>query len=135
MALIDWNDRLSVGVEEIDKQHKKLVDMINDLADAMKDGKGKDILGPILNGLVEYTVVHFKFEEDLFDKYGYEEKEAHKIEHEKFVDKISEFNESFKSGNSFITISLMNFLSDWLQNHIKVTDKKYSSFFNANGLN
>ncbi|MGA2938094.1 MAG: hemerythrin domain-containing protein [Syntrophobacteraceae bacterium] len=63
MALIQWNDSLSVNVVDIDKQHQKLVGMINELNDAMRQGKGKDALGKIVNGLIIYAGTHFKTEE------------------------------------------------------------------------
>jgi hemerythrin len=134
MALIEWNDSLSVKVAEIDKQHQKLMSMINELSDAMKQGKGKDSLGKILNGLISYTSSHFKTEEKYFDLYRYPETASHKKEHIAFVQKVSDFKDGFEKGRLSVTIDLMNFLSDWLKNHIKGTDKKYSAFFNEKGL-
>jgi len=63
MALISWNDNLSVHVGEIDRQHQQLIKMINDLDDAMKQGKGKEVLGKIVKGLSDYTAYHFSTEE------------------------------------------------------------------------
>lgn len=134
MSLITWSDRLSVNVSEIDRQHQKLIAMINDLDDAMRQGKGKTVLGKIVSGLISYTVTHFKTEENYFDRFGYAETEAHKKEHAAFVRKVSDFKSGFEQGKITLTIEIMNFLSDWLKNHIKGTDKKYSAFFNANGL-
>jgi len=134
MALINWNDRLSVDVAEIDQQHKRLITMINELNDAMKVGKGKDLLGPIVNNLVEYAVTHFKTEEKYFAQFGYPETDQHKKEHEAFVQKVSDFKSGFESRKISLTIEVMDFLSDWLKNHIMATDKKYSRFFNEHGL-
>ena len=89
MAFIDWDDSFSVKVKEIDAQHKRLVDMLNELYDAMRQGKGKEVLGKIIGGLIEYTDVHFKTEEKYFDKFGYPETEAHKKEHSDFVQKVA----------------------------------------------
>jgi hemerythrin len=74
MAMVTWNDNLSVNVAEIDLQHKKLVGLINELFDAMKIGKGKDVTGKILDGLISYTATHFTQEERYFDKFGYPDK-------------------------------------------------------------
>jgi hemerythrin len=134
MALIQWNDSLSVDVAEIDRQHQKLVLMINELSEAMKQGKGKDVLGKILNSLIGYTATHFQTEEKYFDLYRYPETAIHKKEHVAFVQNISDFKDGFEKGKLSVTIELMNFLSDWLIHHIKGTDKKYSTFFNAKGL-
>jgi hemerythrin len=134
MALMQWNESLSVGVAEIDNQHQTLVSMINELSDAMKQGKGKDVVGKILNSLISYTVTHFQTEEKYFDLYRYPETAGHKKEHAAFVQNVSDFKDGFAKGKLSVTIELMNFLSDWLKNHIKGTDKKYSTFFNAKGL-
>jgi len=134
MALIQWNDSLSVKVAEIDQQHKRLIAMINELHDAMKQGKGKDVLGKIINGLSSYAVMHFSTEEKYFDRFGYPETESHKKKHVAFVKKVLEFKDGFEKGELNLTLNVMNFLSDWLKNHIMGTDKKYSQFFNEKGL-
>ena len=134
MALINWSDSLSVNVNEIDLQHRKLIDMINELNEAMKIGKGKDSLGKIINGLISYTATHFKTEEQFFDKFGYPDTVNHKKEHVAFVKKVTDFQDGFEKKNLAVTMEVMNFLSDWLRNHIKGTDKKYSKFFNDKGL-
>ncbi|HQJ76422.1 MAG TPA: bacteriohemerythrin [Bacteroidota bacterium] len=134
MGTITWNDSLSVKVLAIDQQHKKLVDMINELSDAMRSGKGRDVLSKIISGLILYTGTHFKTEEKYFDQFGYPEAEIHKKEHEAFVLKVLEFKKGFEKGDLNLTVEIMDFLSDWLQNHIKGSDKKYSQFFNDHGL-
>jgi hemerythrin len=108
--------------------------MLNELSDAMTQGKGKDILGKILDGLISYTVIHFKTEEQYFERYKYSETTTHKKEHAAFVKKVSEFKEGFAKGQLSVTSEVLYFLRDWLNNHIKITDKKYSAFFNENGL-
>jgi hemerythrin len=134
MAFIQWNNNLSVGIAEIDGQHQRLVKLINDLNDAMKVGKGRDITGKILNELTSYTLTHFATEEKYFDKFNYPESDAHKEEHSKFVQKVSAFKKDFEESRVGITIPIMNFLSDWLKNHIAVIDKKYQPFLTAQGL-
>lgn len=134
MGTITWNDSFSVKVLAIDQQHKKLVDMINELTDAMRSGKGRDILNKIISGLILYTGTHFKTEEKYFDQFDYPEAEIHKKEHEAFVLKVLEFKKGFEKGDLNLTVEIMDFLSDWLQNHIKGSDKKYSQFFNDHGL-
>ncbi len=64
MAFIAWTDELSVDIGEIDEQHKKLINMINDLSYAMSKGKGRDVIEAILVGLRDYTVEHFAHEEN-----------------------------------------------------------------------
>ena len=88
MPIINWSQNLSVGINSIDEQHKKLVGMVNKLYDAMKEGKAKDILGNLLTELVSYTDSHFKTEEQLFNKYRYAETTAHKSEHDKLRNEV-----------------------------------------------
>lgn len=134
MALINWNDSFSVNVAVIDKQHKELIAMINELNDAMKEGKGRDVAGKIVNNLAIYTATHFRTEEDLFAKFGYPGSDSHKKEHAAFVKKVAEFKEGYEKGRLSLTTEVMNFLSDWLKHHIMGTDKKYSQFFSDKGV-
>jgi hemerythrin len=100
----------------------------------MKLGKGNAVLGKIISGLIDYTVSHFRTEEKYFDRYGYPETDRHKKEHSDFVDKVSEFKNGFDQGKLSVSVEVMRFLSQWLQNHIKGTDKKYGPFLNEKGL-
>ncbi len=134
MALIKWDDSLSVRVTEIDKQHQKLIELINDLSDAMRQGKGKDILDKIISSLMGYAEAHFKLEEKYFDQFGYPETSSHQKEHLYFKQKVSEFKNKFDNGTLALSVDVMTFLSSWLQNHIKNVDKRYGSFFNEKGL-
>ena len=131
MALLNWSDDLSVKVNGIDNQHKMLVNLINDLHNAMKDGKGKEKLGTILNELISYTKYHFSAEEKLMQKKNYPDYQQHKREHEAFTKKVEEFNNQFVAGSLFISNEVLLFLKDWLVGHIKVTDKKYSPYLSA----
>ena len=134
MALLEWNESLSVNVSEIDREHQLLVGMINELNDAMRWGRGKEVLGSILNGLISYAGSHFRTEENYFDEFGYPQADAHKKEHSDFVAKVSEFRTGFENGKLGVTIEVLFFLSGWLRNHIEGSDKKYGPFFNAKGL-
>jgi len=134
MALIEWDETFSVKVAGIDKQHQKLVSMTNELHDAMKQGKGKSIMSNIIIELINYTKTHFQTEEKYFEEFGYPEKDSHKKEHSDFVNKVKEFKNDFDNGKLGLSIEIMSFLSNWLRNHIKGTDKKYSKFFNEKGL-
>ena len=135
MALLTWDDSYSVGVAEIDKQHKRLFDLINDLFDAMKVGKAKDVIEKVIKELANYTVYHFGYEEKYFDQFGYSETAAHKKEHKDFVDTVSKFQSEFASGNALLSMEVMSFLKKWLQGHIKGTDQHYTEFFHEHGMN
>lgn len=129
-----WNSSLSVNISQIDDQHKKLVAMVNDLHKAMKLKKSNMVMGGILDRLIEYTATHFATEEKLFAKYGYPEEKPHVEMHRKLVEQALDIQKKFKSGDAMISMDLMDFLKDWLVNHIQKTDKKYSSFLRDHGV-
>lgn len=134
MALILWNDNLSVGVTEFDKQHQRLIGLMNDLNDAMRQGKGNVILGNILNDLIGYAGTHFKEEEKYFDQFEYPEADSHKKDHAAFIARVTAFQGDFNRGKIGLSAEVMKFLTDWLLRHINGVDKKYGDFFNAKGL-
>ena len=132
--LIQWNDSLSVSVGDMDGQHKKLFALINGLNDAMRAGKGKDIMSSLLKGLYDYTVEHFSAEEKVLEKYAYPGLMSQRVEHRKFTGKIAEYQTLFEKGSTSLSIQIMDFLSDWLKNHIMKTDKQYGAFLNGKGI-
>ncbi|HET6488444.1 MAG TPA: bacteriohemerythrin [Syntrophales bacterium] len=134
MALITWTDALSVNIKEIDNQHQRLFDLMNKLHEAMKIGKGNDVLGGILGDLVKYTVVHFSSEETYLKKYDYPEYVQHKKIHDDLTRKAKALKASFDQGKQTVSIEVLTFLKDWLNNHILKTDKRYSSFLNGKGM-
>jgi len=134
MEFVTWLDELSVGVKLFDDDHKKLVGFVNKLHMGMKSGEGIASMTGVLDGLVNYTVEHFKHEEDLFKEHSYPGYEAHKNEHQALVKKVGEFQEQLQQGKSSFTFELMIFLRDWLVNHIKGTDMKYKAFFQEKGI-
>lgn len=134
MGIIQWSESLSVNVAEIDRQHQKLIGMINDLNAAMLEGKGRDVLGPILDGLVDYAGTHFQVEERYFLQFAYPEAGVHQKTHAGFVAKVADFQKGLAADRAGLSVDVLLFLSDWLQHHIQVVDKKYGPFFNAKGL-
>jgi len=134
MALIHWNDSLSVNISEIDRQHQQLVGMINELYEAMTLGKGKEAVGSIINRLLSYAETHFRTEENYFERFSYPQAAEHKQEHADFTEKVADFRSGFVSGRLRLSIEVMNFLSDWLRKHIQGSDKNYSPFLNQKGL-
>jgi len=134
MALITWSENFSVNITEIDSQHKKLIALINELHEAMKVAKGKDVMGHILSELVNYTVYHFGTEEKLFQKYGYPEIVNHKKQHDDLTRQVMDTADKFNKGGNIITVEVMTFLKDWLQSHILRVDKRYAPFLNSKGV-
>lgn len=135
MALITWNNNLSVNIKGLDLQHQRLIDTINKLHDAMSKGQSNQSLSGILNDLAGYTKTHFSSEEELFKKYNYPGSTKHKTEHDNFIKKVSEFINGFEAGKIGLSLEVMVFLNKWLTEHIKVSDKAYTSFLNNKGIN
>ena len=123
--LIIWNENYSVGYEEIDNQHQKLVELINELYASFKQGEANDLIEKILTEMINYTDYHFKTEEKYFEKYNYSDAQTHINQHKSFVEQVTKFFDDFKEGSVTISYDVMNFLRDWLINHIQGSDKKF----------
>lgn len=135
MVLFEWNDKYSVGIDKFDTQHKRLIELINNLHDGMKEGKGKETLGAILQELLAYTKFHFGEEEKLMQITNYQDFEKHKVAHDQFTSKVENFINDYSAGNSFLALEVMNFLKDWLITHIQGIDKLYTSHFQTHEVN
>jgi hemerythrin len=134
MALMTWSDKFSVQVRQCDEEHKQLINLINNVHDAMKVGQGKQIVGQVLDALISYTKSHFAAEEQLMKANGYPDYESHKKEHNQLTMTVVDFRKEYLEGKVPLTQSIMNFLKDWLTNHIQGVDKKYGPFFNGKGI-
>ncbi len=133
-VLIQWGPKYYIGIKEIDNQHKVLVDLINELYSNYGKKSSKQSTSKVLDKLVDYTVFHFGNEEKYFTQFGYQDTENHVSQHKMFVEKIMKVVAEFKRGDASISLDLVDFLKDWLINHILKTDKKYVAFFIENGI-
>jgi hemerythrin-like metal-binding protein len=131
MAFIAWGDNLKVGHPKIDEQHKSLVDQINNLHTAMKQGKGRGEIEKILVFLKDYTVSHFQMEEGLMANLKYPGVTQHKTLHNDLVKQVAGLVEDYKKGGN-ITMVVMDFLEDWLTKHILSEDMQLSKFIREN---
>jgi hemerythrin len=135
MPLMTWTDKLSVGVAALDDDHKKLVTMLNELYDAMQAGHGRDSLGRILDGLVQYTKMHFAREEKFFAQTGYLAAGPHKQEHEALTRQVLDVQKKYAAGAvTTLSLDVMHFLKNWLVNHIQGSDQKYRPHLNEHGI-
>jgi hemerythrin len=132
--LIEWKESYSVGVGLIDEQHKKLFSLINDLYFAMKESKDKEILGKLLDELAKYVDVHFRAEEAYMEKFDYAGTDEQKEQHKHYSDKIKAFQEAYAQKDALLSYEIIDFLEDWILNHVTGEDKKYTKCFNDNGL-
>ncbi|SNB47071.1 bacteriohemerythrin [Geobacter sp. DSM 9736] len=134
MALLSWSDSYRVNIKQIDDQHKKLIEMINTLHDAMKVGKGSQVLGEVLKSLIDYTGSHFATEEKLMKLHNYPDYEHHKKEHNLLVMQVLDIQKNLQNGSAPLTQNIMSFLKEWLVKHIQGEDKKYGPYLNGKGV-
>ncbi|MDC0335683.1 bacteriohemerythrin [Pseudodesulfovibrio sp.] len=131
MPLIEWSNALSVGFDEIDKDHEKLVGIINNFNEAIEQKKDKDDLEEHLDDLIEYTSWHFRHEERLMQGVAYPKMEQHQQIHRELATKAVEIQKQFGDGDDSVLDVLIPFLKDWLTNHILVTDKELGTYLAA----
>ncbi|TAH63437.1 MAG: bacteriohemerythrin [Gottschalkiaceae bacterium] len=127
--IFNWKDRFSTGIEEIDKQHKRLFEIggqIYNLA-TLKDGQDHyDEIIALLGHLKEYTEYHFGYEEELMEKYNYNKLEEHKQQHEMFVKKLVEIDtQDIDSKQKKVILDILDFIVNWISSHILGSDFQY----------
>ncbi len=128
MPLMSWRPEFSVGVMEIDSQHKMLIDIINHLHEAMTLGGKPQLMLKAFAELVEYTRLHFSAEEKLMQSWGYPQLEEHKRKHRAMVAHIEGYRAGLESGSAATSMKLMTFVKEWLSRHILETDQGYRPF-------
>lgn len=134
MAIMIWNPTYSVGVRELDDQHKGLIHMINEMHYAMNQDKGQEAISSIVEQMFDYMETHFSTEEAYLQKFSYPALSSHQQQHEEFRAKARDLRERVSQHEFILSFEIVQFLSDWLQNHIMIADKKYSTLLTANGV-
>lgn len=133
--LFVWDDKYQVGISEIDQDHKGLVNLINDLYEAMQDGSGGAMLLPIFSALKHYTENHFAREEAYMVECDAPGQEKHLQAHKLMVNKLAELESRHRQGEAAISLQTLTFLRDWLKDHIYIVDKAMFSQTNKKSLN
>ena len=128
-----WTPAYSVSIEVFDQQHQQLFATVNELDQALQQGRGNSALGPIFDKLREYSGAHFAAEESLMAKHDYPGLSTHRAQHEMFRQKLAGFLEDYKAGKPGVPVSLLLFMQNWLKEHVLKTDKQYSGFLTARG--
>jgi hemerythrin len=124
--IFPWREEYSVHIPQIDSQHQQLIALINQLHAAMLEGNGNQALGGILDDLVRYTESHFVYEESMLRQRGYSGLAGHRAQHEDLTKQIRNLHAQFRSGKLLMTMQVMQFLKDWLANHILTRDMQYA---------
>jgi hemerythrin len=133
MALLNWNEKLSVGVESIDDQHKILVDALNELHRAVMKGEQRNSTEPLLRSLLGYTRSHHAAEEQMMANVNYPELKQHRSLHRDLVQALEDYLVSIDRGEAAINIDALYGLRDGLTNHIQRVDGGYRAWFAEHG--
>lgn len=131
---VEWKDEYSVGIDSIDQQHKRLLNLINQLQTAVDYSTGEEFEREALDELVDYTKTHFTYEEGLMEQNDYPDFVPHKAQHEKMIKEVEKVLSVYEEDHDTAMSNAANFLKDWLINHINGTDKEYSSYLIEKGV-
>lgn len=128
MKDIVWGVVLSVAVDEIDEDHRKLINIFNILNHAVAEGESSEYLAAVLKELINCTVWHFSHEERLMLKHDYKEIEEHKAEHQELINSAIKLQQKILQADKPVSDQDIEFLERWLTGHILTTDMKLGSY-------
>ena len=134
MNSIEWDPDLSVGIERIDEQHLKLIEILQGLEEAIQTGSDADKIEDTIVLLFNFAKVHFSEEEELLRKHKYPEEKVHVKEHNRFIAKAFEFRENFDAKKPGLNLEVVKFLSGWILSHIQITDNRYTKHLKKHGV-
>jgi hemerythrin-like metal-binding protein len=134
MPIVTWCDEYSVNVEEIDIQHKKILELVNNLHASVENRLDKQELERLLIELVDFTRMHFTTEEQLMKKYDYPELVKHQNEHNILLQHLDNLVAAVSRGKYPTFYSDYDVSSDWALIHISETDKRLGAFLNAKNI-
>ena len=134
MPFMTWSEEDTVSVESIDDQHKAIVDLVNDLH--MNLGSDKEFYTKHLIGeLVKKVREHFDTEENFMRDYKFPNYISHKLEHDRFFNKIQDFNSQLENGNEDVNLELLRSIKRWFYNHLEINDRKIAAYLREQGVN
>jgi hemerythrin len=134
MPLITWSSKYSVGVKNLDEQHQVVVNLLNELHAAMLKGQAQSVAGALLPKIVNHAREHFSTEERLMESTKFSGLAEHRAEHIALLAKAEEYAARHKRGDKTIYLELLNFMRDWLTDHMLNVDKKYTVWMNEHGI-
>lgn len=131
---IEWTKKLETGIDKIDDQHRKLIDIINKLHEFIIEKNDVSTIQDAIVDLKLYTIFHFNTEEKMFTKYDYKEEdfESHIKGHKAFTDEIAHYMSADTATQQSLGEHLLKYLKEWLTGHILVSDMKFASFMKQN---
>ncbi|MCX6795329.1 MAG: bacteriohemerythrin [Candidatus Falkowbacteria bacterium] len=131
---LEWEEKYSVGVKELDDQHKFMFATINELLELVNNNTAKEYLGGVIDALIKYKIFHFQTEEKYFQEFNYSGAQDHIARHQEFNNKLALISARYPEHTVEFAFELLDFLEDWLVNHLLVVDQEYKECFAAHGL-
>jgi hemerythrin-like metal-binding protein len=131
VKFVKWENEFNTGNARIDEQHQKVFNYISELHTALKLSKDEEEIIRILKGLTDYSIDHFRDEEEEMSQAGYPRFDSHKEEHQIFIDRLLKLTFDMETKNKSINLRLLKFLKVWFSGHILNTDKKFVSYVNG----
>jgi len=133
MKRLHWHEGLSVGVYVIDKQHMELVDLINNIAEALKTGPGKPAISKLIRRFYDFTTTHFHAEESLMDHETYPDYFEQVRQHLDCSMKALEFHRRFCMEDEFDLVEFYMYIANWFLEHTSTIDKSLGDHIRLHG--
>ena len=133
-SAFQWRDEYSVGVQGMDLHHRRLLSMASRLQQRLSACESTGAMKGVLDFLIRYSEFHFSGEEDLMGQYGYPGLDGHLAKHRDLAQSVLEFREKVDSGDAQIDQAFVDFLKDWVVDHVLSEDRKYGPFLNERGV-
>lgn len=128
MEYIKWAPQFAVGIDEIDRDHQQLINLLNQLYTAVSQGRADNLLNQMLCELNEYALHHFAYEEALMNSYKYPHKQEHQYRHDEFREELRDLASKDSNMKTMLSIELLEFLKEWVKDHILKEDVKMSKY-------
>jgi len=133
-SFVHWKDEYAVGITAIDDEHKKLLNLINNLLAAVHCNTGEEFERHAIKELVEYTRYHFQREEELMAAHNFPDFEGHKAQHDQMIDTVERFCKRYEERGRDVLEEVTEHLKLWLLQHILGTDQKYGPYLKSRGV-
>lgn len=131
MPVITWKECYATKIISLDKEHQRLVELINQLYEAICQKRSDELMLPIFDQLLDYTKQHFVHEEAVLEEYNYPDLEQQREQHQKLTEQVSAYLQRLGSGENLEAKDVMNFLRTWLLQHIVEYDLPYGPYLDS----
>lgn len=135
IPIFQWRQEYNTNIQAMDEHHRELFKTADRLYEEIHSGRNQSVLEDTLNFMIRYTRDHFSQEEKLMEDYDFPEYEVHIKHHLRLIQEVQELKDKYAAGEIRMDMSIVNFLKDWIINHILTEDRKYGPYLNDKGLN